>query len=61
MVCMTQVLVEDITRNRMLESISLFEGIVNMSWFRDVAVILFLNKDDLFQKKSKIIDLGMLL
>lgn len=37
----------------MLESLSLFESIVNSRWFIHTSIMLFLNKVDLF--KSKIV------
>ena len=40
----TQVLFEDETQNRMDEAISLFDQIVNSKWFKQTAMILFLNK-----------------
>lgn len=46
-----QVLAEDNKRNRLDESLDLFEGIVNLTWFARAAVILFLNKSDLFEMK----------
>ena len=39
-----QVLFEDETMNRMDEAINLFDQIVNSKWFKQTAVILFLNK-----------------
>ena len=54
-----QVLFEDRNRNRMMESLTLFGGICNLKWFRDVPIILFLNKNDVFVEKAGIIDLGM--
>src|SRR3954467_7976686 len=42
-----QVLAEDRSRNRLKESLDLFEGIINLPWFNDAPIILFLNKDDL--------------
>jgi GTPase SAR1 family protein len=42
---------EDPTVNRMLESLQLFKEICNSEWFKEVALILFLNKSDLFQEK----------
>ena len=48
-----QVLYEDESQNRMQESINLFDQIVNSKWFNDTAVILFLNKRDLFEEKLK--------
>jgi GTPase SAR1 family protein len=50
-------LYEDETVNRMHESIMLFDEICNCQWFNDTAVLLFLNKSDLFAEKIKTIDL----
>lgn len=36
--------------NRMDESLNLFEDIVNSRWFTDTAIVLFLNKKDLFEE-----------
>ncbi|CAO3657118.1 unnamed protein product [Mucor hiemalis] len=46
-----QVLLEQRKQNRMLESIALFESIVNSRWFNNTSVMLFLNKVDLFKEK----------
>jgi hypothetical protein len=46
-----QVLFEDENMNRLDEAVDLFGQIVNAKWFKDSAVILFLNKKDLFEKK----------
>lgn len=46
-----QVLHEDETTNRMQESLKLFDSICNNKWFLETAIILFLNKKDLFQEK----------
>lgn len=54
-----QTLVEDRTRNRLNESLDLFEGIVNLPWFIHTPIILFLNKNDIFMNKIKNIDLGI--
>jgi hypothetical protein len=54
-----QVLAEDRTRNRMRESLNLFEAMISLPWFRSIPVILFLNKVDLFEAKIKQIDLGV--
>ena len=54
-----QVLSEDRTRNRMKESLALFEGINQLPWFRHIPVILFLNKADLFAAKVQEVDLGV--
>eukprot|EP01006_Ploeotia_vitrea_P054166 TRINITY_DN67856_c2_g1_i7.p2 TRINITY_DN67856_c2_g1~~TRINITY_DN67856_c2_g1_i7.p2 ORF type:complete len:359 (-),score=178.46 TRINITY_DN67856_c2_g1_i7:1606-2682(-) len=53
-----QVLAEDHTRNRMVESLHLFEGIVNLPWFKNTSTLLFLNKKDLFERKVERIDIG---
>jgi len=50
-------LYEDDTTNRMHESLKLFREICNSKWFTDTAVILFLNKKDLFADKIARIDL----
>jgi len=44
-------LYEDDTINRMHESLRLFKEICNSEWFRETAMILFLNKRDLFEEK----------
>jgi GTPase SAR1 family protein len=46
-----QVLYEDENTNRMHEALNLFEEICNSRWFRETAMILFLNKRDLFAEK----------
>lgn len=48
-----QVLREESTVNRMTESISLFEDVVNSPFFQQAAIILFLNKVDLFAEKLR--------
>jgi len=48
-----QVLYEDETTNRMVETMKLFDEICNSRWFLDKSLILFLNKRDLFQDKIK--------
>jgi GTPase SAR1 family protein len=44
---------EDDSTNRMQESLKLFKEICNSKWFTDTAMILFLNKKDLFEEKIK--------
>jgi len=44
-------LYEDETTNRMHEALKLFKDICNTKWFSDTAIILFLNKKDIFEKK----------
>lgn len=46
-----QVLLEESTQNRMLESFILFESIINSKWFVRSSIILFLNKTDIFRRK----------
>jgi GTPase SAR1 family protein len=46
-----QVLYEDDSQNRMHEALSLFSEICNSRFFAETAMILFLNKRDLFQEK----------
>ncbi|TFK67544.1 G-protein alpha subunit [Pluteus cervinus] len=46
-----QVLLEDQSQNRMRESLSLFEAVINSRWFLRTGVILFLNKIDVFKAK----------
>lgn len=53
-----QVLAEDRSRNRLNESLDLFQGIISLPWFDKVDILLFLNKKDLFQEKVKTVDLG---
>jgi len=44
-------LYEDETTNRMHEALKLFKDICNTKWFSTTAVILFLNKKDIFERK----------
>ncbi|KAJ8246411.1 hypothetical protein GJAV_G00267440 [Gymnothorax javanicus] len=48
-----QVLMEDRETNRLMESLNIFETIVNNRVFSNVSIILFLNKTDLLEKKVK--------
>ena len=38
-------------KNRMMESMKLFDSICNNRWFESTSIILFLNKKDLFAEK----------
>lgn len=49
-------LYEDGTTNRMVETLTLFEEILSSRWFTETAIILFLNKKDLFQEKITEVD-----
>ena len=40
-----------VTQNRMMESLVLFDSVVNSRWFMRTSIILFLNKVDLFKQK----------
>lgn len=46
-----QTLYEDEKTNRMVEALNLFEETCNSRWFPQTAMILFLNKLDIFQEK----------
>jgi len=46
-------LFEDEKMNRMEETLNLFDEICNSRWFHDTAIILFLNKRDVFEVKIK--------
>jgi guanine nucleotide-binding protein G(i) subunit alpha len=46
-----QVLLEESKQNRMLESLILFESVINSRWFVRSSIILFLNKVDIFKSK----------
>lgn len=48
-----QVLLEEKSQNRMVESLILFKSIVNSRWFQRTAIVLFLNKIDIFTEKLK--------
>uniref|UniRef100_A0A915NMR4 Uncharacterized protein n=1 Tax=Meloidogyne floridensis TaxID=298350 RepID=A0A915NMR4_9BILA len=39
--------------NRMIESLRLFRSVCNSRWFYNTAMILFLNKKDIFEEKIK--------
>jgi len=46
-------LYEDGTTNRMFESLKLFKEMCNNQWFVNTAMIIFLNKSDLFAEKIR--------
>ncbi|KAJ6232121.1 guanine nucleotide-binding protein (g protein) [Anaeramoeba flamelloides] len=54
-----QTLSEDQKKNRMHESLMLFEEICNSRWFMNSSIILFLNKNDLFKEKIQKVDLNV--
>jgi guanine nucleotide-binding protein subunit alpha len=46
-----QGLLEEKSQNRMVESLILFESVINSRWFLRTSIILFLNKIDVFKHK----------
>lgn len=46
-----QALLEENTQNRLEESLTLFDSVVNSRWFSRTSVVLFLNKIDVFASK----------
>ena len=48
-----QTILEDRVTNRLVESVNIFDTIVNNRCFRSVSVILFFNKTDLLVEKIK--------
>jgi len=52
-----QSLLEDDKKNRMHESLELFEEICNCRYFNETPIIIFFNKEDLFEEKIKKVDL----
>jgi len=53
-----QVLWEDSSKNRMEEALELFEDICCSEWFENTAIILFLNKSDIFKEKIESVPLS---
>jgi len=53
-----QYLRENESVNRLDESLRLYEDVVNSEIFKDVSVILFLNKTDLLERKLKVVPLS---
>jgi guanine nucleotide-binding protein G(i) subunit alpha len=48
----------NVKQNRMMESLVLFDSVVNSRWFMRTSIVLFLNKVDLFRQKLKKSPLG---
>jgi len=46
-----QCLVEDKDANQMQDAMTIWDSICHSQWFKQTSIILFLNKNDLFQKK----------
>ena len=44
-------LLTPLLQNRMMESLLLFDSVVNSRWFMRTSIILFLNKVDIFKQK----------
>ena len=53
-----QALFEDDSTNRMVEAVELFAEICNHKYFSSSAMILFLNKKDLYEEKIKEVHIG---
>ena len=53
-----QTILEDRVTNRLVESVNIFDTIVNNRCFRSVSVILFFNKTDLLIEKIKTRNIG---
>lgn len=51
--CFDQVLVEDVTVNRMADALDLFESICNAPLLKNISMVLLLNKMDVLHKKLK--------
>eukprot|EP01113_Clastostelium_recurvatum_P036889 TRINITY_DN5334_c0_g1_i2.p1 TRINITY_DN5334_c0_g1~~TRINITY_DN5334_c0_g1_i2.p1 ORF type:complete len:359 (-),score=69.47 TRINITY_DN5334_c0_g1_i2:75-1151(-) len=54
-----QKMYEDDTTNRMHDTLRLFQEMINSKWLVSAAMVLFLNKRDVFQEKIKHIDLSV--
>ena len=48
---------DDANENSMVESLNVFESVVNLTYFQDTPLLLFLNKKDLLSKKVKAVSL----
>lgn len=55
-----QVLFEDQSKNRMIESLELFEQVANYDCFKNTPIYLFLNKKDLFESLLRTRDITCL-
>lgn len=53
-----QTIIEDRMTNRLVESVNIFDTIVNNRCFRSVSIILFFNKADLLEEKIKVKSIG---
>jgi len=57
--CYDEVMFEDDRKNAMEDSLELFAEICNLRWFIQTAMILFLNKKDLFAQKIQTVPLSV--
>jgi len=57
--CYDEVMFEDDRKNAMADSLELFSEICNLRWFIQTAMILFLNKKDLFASKIQTVPLSV--
>jgi hypothetical protein len=51
-------LYEDESTNRMHESMNLFKEVCQEKFLKDIPIVVFLNKSDLFKEKIKTIDMN---
>lgn len=54
-----QILFEDETKNRMIETKELFDWVLKQPWFEKTSFLLFLNKFDIFEKKVQKVPLNV--
>ena len=54
-----QLLEEDSTTNRMIESLTLFKDICNDKSFKKKTFLIFFNKDDIFKERIQKVDLNV--
>jgi GTPase SAR1 family protein len=52
-----QTMLEEATKNRLIDALALFDEIANAEWFSNKDIILFLNKVDLFREKIARVDI----
>ena len=52
-----QTMVEDNVTNRLMDSLVVFESIVNNPLLKNAGILLFLNKKDIFEKKVKMVSI----
>lgn len=52
-----QCLVEDRDANQMQDAMTIWDSICHSQWFKQTSIILFLNKNDLFEQKVKTSDI----